>query len=181
MNHLNWKGYVVAGWAGVALMGGAVVALAVMGRWLELMLSLLFLASSIAVLTVRHEFPRLFDLLFVAAALVNGAGWVWNLYHSVIGYDEVAHAYTSFAISLWLGFLVYYSLLANFRGRGLLFALVIATFGLAAGAVWEILEWTFIQINDPVPDLILDGIGAIVAGLFAAWVLHGESRRGSSG
>jgi hypothetical protein len=176
MDYLNWKGYGAAGWVGVALMACAVVALAVMGRWLALLLSLAFLASSIAVLVARHDFPRVFDLLFVLAALVNGAGWVWDLYDSVFGYDEFAHAYTSFAISLWLGFLIYYSMRTEFRGRSLLFALVIATFGLAIGAVWEMIEWTFIQLKDPVVDLMMDGIGAVLAGLLASWLVHWETR-----
>lgn len=174
---LNSKGYTIAGWIGVALMLGAVVFLGLMGKWLGLVLSLVFLVASVAFMTLRHQVPSLFDLLFVIAALANGAGWIWELYTQVFAYDEVVHAYTSFAISLWLGFLVYYSP-AEFRGRGLLFGLAIATMGLAGGAVWEMIEYTFIQVKDPVEDLMVDGIGAVLAGLFAIWVLKREPRDG---
>lgn len=173
---LDSKGYTIASWVGVVLMLAAVIALAVLGNWLGLSLSLAFLISSIAFLILRHTVPSLFDLLFVLAALANGAGWIWSLYGEVFGYDEVVHAYTSFAISLWFGFLVYHSMLTHFRDKGLLFGLVIATFGLAAGAAWEMFEYTLIQLKDPVEDLMVDAIGAALAGLFAAWVLKWEPR-----
>lgn len=171
---LNAKGYTVASWVGVVLMLAAVVALGILGNWLGLLLSLVFLVSSMAFLALRNEVPSLFDLLFVIAALANGAGWIWGLYSEVFGYDEVVHAYTSFTVSLWFGFLAYNSMLAEFRGRGLLFGLVIATFGLAAGAVWEMIEYTLIQLKDPVEDLMVDTVGAVLAGLFATWTLKWE-------
>lgn len=175
---LDAKAYTIASWVGVVLMFVAVVMLGILGNWLGLLLSLVFLVSSIAFMTLRNEVPSLFDLLFVIAALANGAGWIWGLYSEVFGYDEVVHAYTSFAISLWFGFLVYDSMLADFRDRGLLFGLVIATFGLAAGAAWEMIEYTLIQLKDPVRDLMVDAVGAALAGLFATWVLKGDPQLG---
>lgn len=175
---LDAKGYTIAGWVGVALMLAAVVALGIMGKWLGLLLSLVFLVASAAFMIFRRQVPSLFDLLFVIAALANGAGWIWELYSQVFGYDEVVHAYTSFAISLWLGFLVFYSMREEFRGRSLVFGLAIATMGLAAGAVWEMIEYTLIQLKDPVEDLMVDGLGAVLAGLFAIWVLKREPSDG---
>lgn len=174
MRGLNSKGYTVAGWAGVALMAAAVVVLALRGDWLGFGISLLFLVASAAFIATRSKFPALFDLLFVVAALANGAGWVWGLYSDVFAYDEVVHAYTTFAGSLSLGFALYYSMRAHFHTA--VFGLAIVTMGIAGGAVWEIIEWSIINIKDPVPDLIVDSIGAILAGIFGTWVLKMEAR-----
>lgn len=174
MNRLNYKAYTVAGWAGVALMAAAVVVLGLRGDWVGFSVSLLFFASSAAFLIMRSEFPALFDLLFVVAALANGAGWVWGLYSEVVGYDEVVHAYTTFAASLSLGFALYYSMRAHFHTA--VFGLAIVTMGIAAGAIWEMFEWTLISLKDPVLDLMVDSIGAIAAGIFGTWVLKVEAR-----
>ena len=52
----------------------------------------------------------------------------------------------------------------------------IASFGLAIGALWETFEWFVLRrLMDPVNDLMMDTIGAVVAGLLAAWALRQES------
>lgn len=170
---LDAKSYTVAGWAGVALMVAAVVWLGWQGKWLGFAISLLFLLASTAFLLGRSRFPSLFDLLFVVAALANGAGWLWELYSQVMGYDEVVHAYTTFAGILSLGVALYYSARAHLRTVA--FGLAVVTMGIAAGAIWEMFEWAIINIKDPVADLIVDSIGAILAGLFATWVLKVEA------
>lgn len=164
MTLLNAKGYTLAGWAGVALMAAAVAVLGMRGVWLGFGVCLLFLAGSAAFMIARSEFPALFDLLFVVAALANGAGWVWELYSEVPGYDEIVHAYTAFAASLSFGFALYYSIRAQFRTVA--FGLAIVTMGIAAGALWEMFEWLIIKIKDPVSDLMVDTLGAIIAALF---------------
>lgn len=166
---IDSRAYTVAGWLGVAAMVAAVVELGWRGNWLGFAISLLFLVISAGFMLRRSQFPALFDLLFVAAALANGAGWVWELYSQVIGYDELVHAYTTFAASLSFGFTLYYSMRAHFRT--VTFALAVVTMGIAAGAIWEMFEWTIIKVHDPVPDLMVDTVGAIVAGIFGAWVL----------
>lgn len=172
MSILNARAYTIAEWLGVAAMVAAVVELALRGNWLGFGISLFFLLSSAGFMLKRSQFPPLFDFLFVVAALANGAGWVWELYTQVLGYDEIVHAYTTFAASLSLGFTLYYSMRAHFRA--VTFALAIVTMGIAAGATWEMFEWTIINIQDPVPDLMVDTLGAIVAGIFGAWVLKSE-------
>lgn len=171
---LNSRTYSFVGWVGAALMLVAVIWLALQGKWLGFGISLLFLLASAGFMTTRGQFPALFDLLFVIAALANGAGWVWELYTQVIGYDEIVHAYTTFAGSLSLGFALYYS--AGAHLRTVVFGLAIVTMGIAGGAIWEIFEWVIINVKDPVPDLIVDSIGAIFAGIFGAWVLKSEAR-----
>jgi hypothetical protein len=51
----------------------------------------------------------------VVAAVLNAAGWVWDLYTTVWGFDEVAHFYTSFAITLALGYRVFRAMRDQFR------------------------------------------------------------------
>lgn len=171
---LNSRAYTIAGWIGVVLMAVTVVWLGLQSIWLGFAICLLFLVASAAFMLKRSQFPALFDLLFVVAALANGAGWVWELYSQVIGYDEIVHAYTTFAASLSFGFALYYSVHEYFRT--VVFGLAVVTIGIAAGAVWEMFEWLIIQIRDPVQDLLVDTVGAILAGIFATWVLKVEAR-----
>lgn len=173
---LNSPRYTIVAWAGTALMAAAVVWLGWQSQWLGFAICLLFLVASAAFMVTRSQFPSLFDLLFVIAALANGAGWVWGLYSQVFGYDEIVHGYTTFAGSLSIGFAMYYSVRAHLRT--VVFGIAIVTIGIAGGAIWEMFEWAIIKIHDPVSDLIVDSIGAIIAALFGTWVLKVEARSG---
>ena len=177
--NLDHSGYRTAAWVGIGLLALAVIAAMVMGKWWGVLMLAAFLAAAVGFVAFEDRLPALFDLLLVAAALVNALGWVLDLYTRVPGYDEVAHAFTIFAVTLSLGFLAYHSMRAQFRGRGALYVLAIASFGLAVGALWEMVEWTFIgTLRDPVADLMMDAIGALAAGLLAAWALRQEPRSG---
>jgi hypothetical protein len=136
--------------------------------------------ASMAFVLREDRLPNLFDTLFVIAALVNAAGWVWNLFELPGPYDELVHAYTIFAITLALGWLAYASLFESFRAHHWLFMLVIASFGIAIGAVWEIVEWTadlllradvVKNLHDTIVDLIVDSLGALLAGVASVWAL----------
>ena len=59
------------------------------------------------------------------------------------------------------------------NGRGALLAPLIASVGVAAGAIWEVAEWIFDMIapgdvikgkDDTVIDIVVDTIGAVLAG-----------------
>ncbi len=118
----------------------------------------------------------MFDLLFVVAALLNAVGWTWQAYTGIPGYDEFAHFFTSFTVTLSLGFLVYRSVREPFRQHRLHFVLVIASFGISLGAFWEIFEWAILrELINPVVDIIMDSLGAVLAGFAAAWFLGVES------
>jgi hypothetical protein len=63
------------------------------------------------------------------------------------------------------------------RGRDVLVVLVIASVGLAIGALWEVAEWAFDRIapddvikdkHDTVIDIVMDTAGAVLVGL-ASW------------
>lgn len=176
----SWHGYRVGAWVGQALLAVAIVVAFLQGRSMGALTLVGFLIASVVFVLRDDWLPNLFDMLFVIAALVNAAGWVWNLFELPGPYDELAHAYTTFAITLALGWLAYGSLFGSFRQHRWLFMLVIASFGIALGALWEIAEWTadiFVRtdvvrgLDDTIIDLIVDSLGALLAGAASVWAL----------
>src|SRR5689334_7965961 len=111
MKKLNWRGYRIIAWLGQALLAIFVIAAAVQGKWLNALGLGFFLVASFLFVVRDDKLPTLFDFLFVLAALLNATGWVWNLFGMPGAYDEIVHAYTTFAITLALSFLVYSSML----------------------------------------------------------------------
>lgn len=109
----------------------------------------------------------------VIALLANIAGYAWNLYSQIRLFDEILHAFTTFALTLPTVLLLYEVTLIGAHSRPLLFIIMVASIGLAIGGVWEITEWAYDQIvpgnvilgkNDTIIDLIVDLIGSVVAG-----------------
>lgn len=171
--HPNWQGYRVASWVGQAVLAFALLTVLMRGNLQGALTISGFLLAAFIFVTRDEWLPRLFDLLFVLAALINAGGWVWDLYNAPGPYDEIAHGFTIFAITLALGFLTYRTLLAGFVDHPLLLVLTIASFGIAIGALWEVAEWTadfFVAkqivsgLDDTISDLIMDSIGAVLAG-----------------
>ncbi|KOP28330.1 hypothetical protein AMR41_00385 [Hapalosiphon sp. MRB220] len=181
MKSTNWQGYRVLAWIGQALLTLAVIIAAVQGNWLNALALACFLVVSFVFVTQENRLPTLFDFLFVLAALLNAGGWVWDLFYMPGPYDEIVHAYTTFAITLALSFLVYSSMLNIFRHHKFLYLLTIASFGIAIGALWEITEWSAGKIlstkiigslNDTVVDLMMDSLGAGLAAFISLWTLQ---------
>jgi hypothetical protein len=166
----------IAAWIGIALLAAAAIFTAWRGEWLATLGITGFLIASAAFVVFDSRLPTLFNFLFVIAAIVNAAGWVWRFYETIAGYDEAVHFYTTFAVTLSAGYLTYYAVREYFRHHRAHFVLVISSFGLSLGALWEIFEWVILpSLNNPVEDLIMDGLGAVLAGLVAAWALGVDS------
>lgn len=120
---------------------------------------------------------------FLAAAwLANAAGYLFGLYPRFAWFDEAVHAYTTFALTLVLSLYLYGAVLTGARSHALLLVLVVASVGLALGALWEVGEWGFDQLvagdvirgkRDTILDLVMDAGGALAAG----WVAVGMVRR----
>ena len=117
----------------------------------------------------------------VIAMLANIAGYVWNLYNQIRLFDEILHAFTTFALTLPIALLLYQVILIGAHTRPLLFILTVACLGLAIGAVWEIAEWAYDQIvpgnvilgkNDTIIDLMVDTIGSIIAGIVSVGMVR---------
>ena len=140
-----------------------------------------FLIASFLFVAFERKLPTLFDLIFVIAALINAGGWAWDLYNKPGPYDEIAHFYTIFAITLATGYMLFDELMTTFYKHKLLFIITIASLGIALGALWEVVEWgadffTPKQIVsglfDTITDIILDSMGALLASALNLYGLH---------
>ncbi|MBD2356479.1 hypothetical protein H6G41_17920 [Tolypothrix sp. FACHB-123] len=181
MKSITWRGYRAIAWVGQAVLAIFVIFASVQGNWLNALALGFFLIASLVFVIRDDKLPTLFDFLFVVAALVNAMGWVWGLFYMPGPYDEIVHAYTTFAITLALSFLVYSSILNIFRNHTLLYLVTIASFGIAIGAIWEVTEWSAGKIlstevigslDDTIIDLIMDSLGAGLAALISLWALQ---------
>jgi hypothetical protein len=181
MLNTNWQGYRIAAWIGQGLLGLAIIAAVMQGNGWNAIALAGFLIASLVFVVKDDRLPTLFDFLFVVAALLNAGGWVWRLFYQPGPYDEITHAFTTFAVTLALSFLVYRSMLTVFRQHKLLYLLTIASFGIAIGALWEVAEWTagkilatevIGSIDDTVVDLIMDSFGAGLAAVVSLWALR---------
>jgi VanZ family protein len=113
--------------------------------------------------------------------LVNIVGYIWNLYDQIRLFDEILHAFTTFALTLLVALLLYEVVLMGAHTYPVLFVLAVASLGMAMGTVWEITEWAYDQIvpgnvilgkNDTILDLILDLIGSVVAGIVSLGMIR---------
>lgn len=181
MLSINWKGYRFAAWIGQTLLVIAVLTAAVQGKWQNAIALLLFLIASVIFVVKDDRLPTLFDFLFVLAALLNAAGWVWGLFNMPGPYDEIVHAFTIFALTLAISFLIYSPMFNLFCQYKILYLLTIASFGIAIGALWEVAEWMAEQVlatnvvpslADTIIDLIMDSLGAVFAALVSLWALR---------
>jgi hypothetical protein len=184
MWNTNWKGYRTAAWVGQALLAVAIAVVLFKGQWLQAAALAGFLVISYLFVAFERKLPTLFDLIFVIAALINAGGWAWDLYNQPGLYDEIAHFYTIFAITLAAGFLLYDELMESFYTHRLLFVISIASLGIALGALWEVIEWLadfavpkqiVSGLFDTITDIILDSAGAIIAALLNLRGLHERS------
>jgi hypothetical protein len=181
MKSTNWKGYRIAAWLGQALLVIAIAVVLIKGQWLPAAALAGFLVISYLFVAFERKLPTLFDLIFVIAALINAGGWAWDLYNKPGLYDEIAHFYTIFAITLAVGFMLYSELMESFYSHRVLFVITIASVGIALGALWEVTEWLadfaipkqiVSGLFDTITDIILDSAGAIVAAFLNLWGLH---------
>lgn len=163
------------GWAEIALAvaaGAWSIWLAMEGRWLPAMAVSGVAGFGVLLLTTPERFAALFRLALLAAALLNAAGYVLDLWVESTPFDEAAHALTSLAGTAaitWL--LLARTPLVRVGDGGRLVWAALAV-GLALGILWEVFEWFVGMIGsreDTLADLAMDSIGALAAGLFCAW------------
>lgn len=186
---MNWDGYRKAAWVGQALLAITIVVVLFQRQWLAAASLAGFLVISFLFVSFERKLPTLFDLIFVIAALINAGGWAWDLYNKPGPYDEIAHFYTIFAITLAAGYMLYSELMESFFDHRVLFVLTIASLGIALGALWEVTEWLadFVTpkqivsgLFDTITDIILDSAGAILAALLNLRGLHEQSQAASA-
>ncbi|HEY8613016.1 MAG TPA: hypothetical protein VIL69_17230 [Roseomonas sp.] len=134
--------------------------------------------------------------LLIALGAVNIAGYAFDLYQQFWWFDRILHASTILAITLWLAVLVCGHALKGEPGHWMLIVLILASVGIAVGALWEVAEWGFDQIapgdvikgkHDTVLDILMDTAGALAAGALAPRLMtptrrpDGRAPEGSSG
>ncbi len=109
--------------------------------------------------------------LMIIALVAYVAANVTNLWSAVQWYDEAMHAFTAFALTIFIGGYLYRNVLIGAQTHVVLLVISLAGLGLAAGALWEVYEWIrdtmFPEENlsvgkvDTMVDLIFDTIGAL--------------------
>jgi len=114
--------------------------------------------------------------LLVSLSATNITGYAFDLYKQFWWFDRVLHACTILAATLWLALFVFSRALSKESGRCVLVVLLVASVGIALGALWEVAEWGFDQIapgdvikgkHDTLLDIVMDTAGAILAGIMA--------------
>lgn len=117
---------------------------------------------------------------FGASAAV--ASVIFGLYSRFPWFDEALHAYNFFALTLLVAVYAHGVVLTGGRRHGFLLVLTITAIGLALGAAWEIAEFGYDHLIakpnvilpkiDTIIDMILDTMGALVAGLVCLKMLR---------
>jgi hypothetical protein len=177
---INHQAFARVAWAGNGLLALALIHALITGDWLAALFLGGFLAMAAVFVAFESRLPSLFDVLFVSAALVNAVGWAWDYYTSIAGYDEAVHFYTTFAVTLSVGYFTFFAMREHFRHHRAHFVLVISSFGISIGALWEIFElFVLPQPDNVAEDLLMDTFGAVLAGFLAAWALGAENRDSS--
>ena len=162
------------GWLTVAaalLAAGGAIHYLLDQRWLDAA-ALGAIALFGALAAERKWLPSLLALLLVLAGLVNVLGYVLTLWHEQTSFDEIVHAFTSFAGCSAVTWLVIGRTAALGVGHPTAIVLVSAAIGLVLGLSWEAFEWSIGIIGDARDtwmDLAMDMIGALSAGLLCAW------------
>lgn len=135
--------------------------------------------TAAAALLARRILPAAFGLLLTVAVAVNAAGYVLTLWHERTAFDEIVHAFTSFAGMAAIGWLV----LKRRMRPGLALLWQALAIGLVIGVAWEGFEWAIGIIGsrrDTAIDLLMDGVGALLAAMLLLWLAkhrHGSPRR----
>ena len=126
-------------------------------------------------------------ILLAVAVVVNIVAFFLNWYDRP-WFDEVIHAYTLFALTSLVGLHLYGNALTGYRWHKPLLVFTLLCVGLALGVFWEWGEWAYDHLfgpkstiqgkTDTLVDLIMDGIGGLIAGLTMLGALHrSDSRR----
>lgn len=152
------------------------------GRFLEALAMAAVVGLGGVLLAAPDRFAALFRLALLAAAMVNAAGYLLQLWEPKGPFDELVHAFTSLAGCAGITWLLLGRTdLVSGRAQFRLVAVTVAI-GIVVGIAWEVFEWAVGIIGerlDTISDLAMDAIGALGAGLFCAWIA-GRRRRSRS-
>jgi NAD/NADP transhydrogenase beta subunit len=120
----------------------------------------------------REQIPPFHGFLLSLAVAVNGAGYTMTLWHEETLFDEIVHAFTTFAGLAAIGWALVRRGGKLARSRA---ALSWSLLGLALmlGLLWEVFEYWIGIIGTPKDtaiDLAMDMIGACAAAALSCWI-----------
>lgn len=136
----------------------------------------------------------LFDIVYQLVLLVAGWSNVFGLYQSLANWDLLVH-FTCTGVAAILGYLLLVRLEIAIRPDDPRFSLAISmvtitTLGLAASAIWEMIEWLgwtyidqdiIVEYSDTIGDMAVGGAGALLGGLALRMLPIGRHRGPVSG
>ena len=115
--------------------------------------------------------------LLVFCTLLNGAGFLWDIFEPVPLYDEVAHVVTPFVLVAIAAEIIYRAGGDDeFFGTPRSAVLTGAVIGLVGATAWEgieiLLDWLFPEasIDHALPDTIFDIVLGVLGGAAGAYV-----------
>ncbi len=170
----NYPAFTWACWALLAAAQACLIWAGAESHWGDVIALTAISLVIAAILYTRSKLPSFFGFMLAVAAAVNGAGYALQLWHDETLFDEIVHAFTTFAGMAAIG----WSLRDNDRLAASpvrLLSSVIAI-GLALGVLWEVFEWAIGIIGRPKDtaiDLLMDAVGAVAA---AAMIWQLKSR-----
>ena len=127
-------------------------------------------------------------VLILICTVLNGAGFTWNLFEPIPGYDEIAHFLTPLTLVAITAAIIY-------RGGGddeffntpRHAVITGSVIGLVGAGGWEVIELVLDMMGFPIshalPDTIFDVVLGVIGGAAGAWAadryldrLFGRSR-----
>ena len=169
---LDARLYSTATWLGVMTLSATAVIMAVAGRWGGAVVFTTFAIACGIFAAADTCQPRLSKLLLVVAAGINASGWAWGVFPTVRGYDEFAHAFTSFTLAFILVFVACRRDDGYFRDRPVLLMVTAFSVVVALGGLWEVAQLAAGVVEsrfNSIHDVGFDAIGAALAAPVAAW------------
>jgi len=175
MIDLDGKMFVIIFWLAISAMLAAAAINVMSAAWSSVFVLGALAATSLCVSRVRFV-PCAFAMLFAIGALIDGAGFAWQLFQRLTPfYDKFSHAFSGFGMASFFGYHSYRAQPPRTRTQMLLFVVRITSYSLAIGAVWEIIEWPAGIMGDAVDtagDLLLDLCGSAIGSVAMLWAMR---------
>ena len=162
--------------AGAILFAGALAALLVAGRWLELRIAASFFLPLLALMLLPHGLPPLLMALITGCFLVSAAGWALDWYALFWWFDVLLHALNPLVMTAASMVMLWKAELVSARAGNLVIQATLL--GLVLGIGWELIELSFLALTwpDTILDLAMDAWGAALGGWFASWIIQAWGR-----
>jgi hypothetical protein len=193
MQSVDWIGYRIAAWAIAVILACLAVYAGLTQSWQNGLVLGGFAVAMVIYLAAQSDVPAVFNVVMTASVALNAGGWAWQIFNSIWGYDEVAHALGTLGMTLVIGWYGYRPIGDALRGRPWVMLLAVSALGISLGALWEITEWIgywfFAQpsvqvLDDKISEMVADSVGALVAAAFFRWALvqrsqHSDAKLGA--